>query len=437
MDENMMTETPEEISGDNSKAETSAAEQVAAKLAEVKPASGISQSVVDAVEEANGTVPSGAAQNKPTNSVSPNRPMAGRVAPATTGAGQNAAARQGQAGTAGRTQAQTVSRGDGVHRQSSGQSHNGSAHRSSTQHHSGNGKGAGRSDKTARKQEAQLNLFRFLTIILLLVLIVVLGCWGIRLYRENRAENQYDTMQEQVNHYQPIQVTDGDLTTEVETETQEPESGIVIPEKNLDWEELRQENQDIYAWIYIPGTNVDYPVVQHPSDDTYYLDHNLDGSKGYPGCIYTQSMNRKDFTDFNTVIYGHHMKTGSMLKTIHAFEEEDFFLENQYLYIYTDKGPLVYHIYAAYETDNAHILNTNDFTSEEGINAYLKKAYLGKNVNGYYRDGVEITAENRIVTLSTCIAGKSSRRYVVQGVLMNAPYVDYGAEDMDTESLGL
>ena len=42
------------------------------------------------------------------------------------------------------------------------------------------------------------------------------------------------------------------------------------------------------------------------------LDHCIDGSYGYPGCIYTENLNRKDFTDNNTVIYGHNMKNDSM-----------------------------------------------------------------------------------------------------------------------------
>ena len=40
--------------------------------------------------------------------------------------------------------------------------------------------------------------------------------------------------------------------------------GIEIPEKDIDFAALQEENSDVYAWIYVPGTNVDYPVLQHP-----------------------------------------------------------------------------------------------------------------------------------------------------------------------------
>lgn len=52
--------------------------------------------------------------------------------------------------------------------------------------------------------------------------------------------------------------------------------------------------------IYILGTVIDYPILQHKTEQDFYLDHNVDGSLGYPGCIYTQIRNKKAFTDFAT-----------------------------------------------------------------------------------------------------------------------------------------
>lgn len=120
-------------------------------------------------------------------------------------------------------------------------------------------------------------------------------------------------------------------TETAETETATEEQSEVIPVK---FEELQAVNPDIYAWITVPGTVIDYPILQHASDNTYYLMHNIDGSYGYPGCIYTENMNSKDFTDNNTVIYGHNMKNGSMFAQLHKFEDPDFFNENREVLIY-------------------------------------------------------------------------------------------------------
>lgn len=133
------------------------------------------------------------------------------------------------------------------------------------------------------------------------------------------------------------------------TETAEAEAAseetAVIPVK---FGELQSVNPDVYAWITVPGTEIDYPILQHPSDNSYYLMHNIDGSYGYPGCIYTENLNSKDFTDNNTVIYGHNMKNGSMFAQLHKFEDPDFFRGNREVLIYLPDEVLHYTIFAAH-----------------------------------------------------------------------------------------
>ena len=91
--------------------------------------------------------------------------------------------------------------------------------------------------------------------------------------------------------------------------------------------ELQAQNSDTVGWIEIPGTKVDYPILQSSTDDSYYLNHNIDGSEGYPGSIYTESYNGKTFEDFNTVIYGHNMKDDTMFGDLHSYEDSAFMKE--------------------------------------------------------------------------------------------------------------
>ena len=79
--------------------------------------------------------------------------------------------------------------------------------------------------------------------------------------------------------------------------------------------EAQEINSDAYAWIEIKDTNIHYPILQHESDDAYYLNHRIDGVAGYPGSIYTERVNAKDFSDYNTVVYGHNMKNKTMFVT--------------------------------------------------------------------------------------------------------------------------
>lgn len=196
--------------------------------------------------------------------------------------------------------------------------------------------------------------------------------------------------------------------------------GVPIPEKEIDFAELQANvNQDIYAWIHIPDTQIDYPVLQHPTDNSYYLDYNLDGSKGYPGCIYTEDYNKKDFSDPNTVIYGHNMKNGTMFAGLHLFEDSEYFEDHPYVYIYTEDKLYVYEIFAAYESGNEHILYNNDFSDRYVFLKYLSKIMNSRTMNGNIREDISVTADNRIITLSTCAANKPDKRYLVQGVLLN------------------
>ena len=271
--------------------------------------------------------------------------------------------------------------------------------------------------------QKKLNFYKILCAVLVVVLVIVIAAMWYRNYTQNKAGDIYKDLQSQVNSASPnVTVEDSETETEEDAEPVEEdilsELGVEIPEKNLDWDVLRETNKDIYAWIYIPETNVDYPVLQSETDDEYYLMHNLDGSYGYPGCIFTQLLNSKDFTDYNTVLYGHNMKNGTMFRTLHYYQNEEFFYNNPYIYIYTENGVLVYEIFAAYNAGDEHILNTYDLRTEEGFASYLDTVKEGAYLGGYIRADVDVTTANHIITLSTC-TDQSDERYLVQAVLLN------------------
>lgn len=267
------------------------------------------------------------------------------------------------------------------------------------------------------------DIYKIICIILLIILIGIVAVWGYRIIVENRANSKYEEIQNTVNSAAKQAETEAviietETEEETETETEEAQNAFDIPEKNLDWSSLYAENKDIYAWIYIPGTQVDYPVLQSALDDTYYLNHNIDGSYGKPGCIYTEKINSKDFTNYNTVLYGHNMKNGEMFGCLHDYEDKTFFDENPYVYVYTEEKTYVYEIFAAYTATNAHILNTNDFSTQEGFADYLDNVVYNKALTGNFRNDTRVTSDNRIITLSTCTSN-SSKRWLVQAVLVN------------------
>lgn len=258
-------------------------------------------------------------------------------------------------------------------------------------------------------------------IILAICVLVFCVSGGILLHKyvsEQRAQEKFESLSETVLKEQDTQENETQIEEETEEETIFTYLGIDDPGKVLDWEYLAEVNEDIYAWIYIPGTKVDYPILQHPTDNAYYLEYNLDGSKGYPGCIYTENYNTKDFTDHNTLIYGHNMKNGTMFHALHSFKEDEFFEKNRYLFIYTPEELLVYDIFAAYTFTDAHILYYYDCFTEDGFSDYMNMVFRDYGKSGNFREGVEVTGEDHIVTLSTCIGNQPDKRYLVQAVLV-------------------
>lgn len=200
--------------------------------------------------------------------------------------------------------------------------------------------------------------------------------------------------------------------------------GVPVPEnKAVDFVSLQEEtNADIYAWIYIPNTNIDYPVLQHPTDNSFYLLHNLDGSSGYPGCIYTENYNSKDWTDPVTLLYGHTMNsTGTMFNQLHKFEDEEFFDENQYILIYTPEKLLAYQIFAAEVHSDEHILLNHDFSDPESFQKFFSEVQDTSGSEKLVREGVELSEDSKIIALSTCMKdnNRPSNRWLVYGVLLN------------------
>lgn len=195
--------------------------------------------------------------------------------------------------------------------------------------------------------------------------------------------------------------------------------GFDVPDKKIDFPALQSENADIYSWITIPGTPIDYPVVQKEDELDYYLMHNLNGSYGYPGCIYTQYYNAKDWMDNNTVIYGHNMKDGTMFTALHRYKDSEFFEKNPYVYIYTANEILVYQVFAAYETSDVHLLlafNTEDPDSFEG---YLKGILENEeSMSDHFDRSLKLNSKDKIISMETCIGNKPTRRYLVQAVLV-------------------
>ena len=193
-------------------------------------------------------------------------------------------------------------------------------------------------------------------------------------------------------------------------EEEEEEEEIIIP---IDFAALKAQNEDVYAWVDIEDTNVHYPILQSPTDDSYYLNHTIDHVAGLPGSIYTERVNAKDFSDFNTLIYGHDMKNGTMFKDLHKFENREFFDTHDTVMIYTETEIKTYRVFAAVIYDDRHIMYSYDNDNISDRKAFIQSLYDVGDRGSFFREGMEIDENSKLITMSTCIGGRPDRRYIV------------------------
>lgn len=189
---------------------------------------------------------------------------------------------------------------------------------------------------------------------------------------------------------------------------------------NIDWNKLKERNTDVYSWVYVPGTKVDHVVVQ-PSkskSDLYYIDKDLDKNYKFAGTIFSERMNKKDYSDPVTVLYGHNMINGSMFATLHKFHNPKFFKKHKKMYVYQPHRRITYKIYTAYTYDDRHIMNSFDFKDAKVLKDYQKMTLNPKSMDKNVRKNTTLDANSKILTLSTCTNGASNTRYLVQGVLI-------------------
>ena len=256
-------------------------------------------------------------------------------------------------------------------------------------------------------------LYLFISIFSFVIVLVALAAIGILFFSFKQARDDYSQLASQARDSASDRIIKPfwDRKDSIDPEAPDP---VDIP---IDFDFLLGENQDIIGWIQVDGTPIDYPILYDTTFNNYYLNRNYKGSYIGGGSIFVLGENAGDFTDFNTVVYGHNMLDGSMFAKLHQFRKRDFFDSHGEIIVYTPDRKLTYQVFAAYRRDNLNIIANNDFSTEELRTEYIESIYGNTAVANFDLER-EVTASDRILTLSTCI-GNPAYRFVVQGVLIS------------------
>lgn len=192
---------------------------------------------------------------------------------------------------------------------------------------------------------------------------------------------------------------------------------FLIESNRLNLPELQQYNPECYAWLDIPDTEMSFPLVQPSEDLSWYLSHDFFGNEDEDGCIYTEYYNSRDFDDPNTVVYGRN--TAKRFGGLHQYQDRDFFDSHSEILVYTGDGVLEYQVFAAYPFDDRHLLMNWDFWNPDVFSVYLAEILNQRKMDVFLDPDAEVTAEDRILTLSTGVEGEPQKRYLVQAVLVS------------------
>lgn len=282
-------------------------------------------------------------------------------------------------------------------------------------------------------------LNKTLAVAILSVVMVGLVFLGLKLARQRRNEELYQKLK---NDYKPEITAENFVIVEepiptpaavsvesVEAETQEDveeieEDSRIYVNQVIDFDELSEVNPDIYAWISIDEIEVNYPVLQCDVDD-YYLNRNLDHSKGFPGCIYSNVDTGSDFESRVTILYGHDLNNNKMFGALRQLHSEEKFDEVENIVIYTPECRLTYQIIIARRHNDNYLPIEFSYFNESGMEKFLQ--FIEDPISTYdskisHRREAGYSMDDKYLVLSTCVPNENGTRYIVVSKLIEVAY---------------
>lgn len=248
-------------------------------------------------------------------------------------------------------------------------------------------------------------------VVLLLVFVGSLGRIGWQLLQYRTGGESYDKAAELVKLPERVEP---DEANEPDGDTGEPADTdpYAAALRDIDLTALQQVNSDVLGWIMIPDTNISYPVVQGDDND-YYLNHTWEKKWNAVGAIFMDWRCSGDLSGFNTILYGHRMKDRSMFGTLSSYGSADYWAAHPDIYLVDGSGLHRYAVFAAYEVSVVGTTYELNFADEASRQAFIEFCLSQSVID----TGVTPTADDRVLTLSTCTGLGHATRWVVQGVL--------------------
>lgn len=175
---------------------------------------------------------------------------------------------------------------------------------------------------------------------------------------------------------------------------------------------LRELNPDYACWLYSAGTQIDYPVVQC-DDNAYYLKRMFNGKYNSAGTLFIDYRNLPAFQDPNTLIYGHHMRNGSMFKSITYYEDQEWYESHPFMLMIAESEIAIIELVAGYRTTSKDHCYDIAISDDVDLMNFAREAKEKSD----FETETEIRPDDRLVTLSTCAYEYDGARCIAIGRL--------------------
>lgn len=218
-----------------------------------------------------------------------------------------------------------------------------------------------------------------------------------------QAEEEYKKLDQACAQDLEIPSTDNDT---------EPISSDFCP-ITVDFQMLKTINPDIVGWIYGEGTGISYPVVQGDNNE-FYLSHMPDYTYNQSGSIFMDCRNTDQSEISNKILYGHHMKNGSMFAGLQKYANQDYYeAHNSFYYLTENKNYRLEILRAGVTTDASDVYRTA-FSSVQEKKSCVDRWDRKSCISSVFQE----KADASLMTLSTCSYVTKNARFVVQGQLI-------------------
>lgn len=206
------------------------------------------------------------------------------------------------------------------------------------------------------------------------------------------------------------------IASESRKEPSDLEQGPVVPEIcpiTVDFQVLKKINPDIVGWIYGEDTKINYPVVRG-EDNEYYLTRMPDQRENASGSIFMDCRNRELSPLSNQILYGHHMKNGSMFAGLVKYKSQEYYKAHSYFFYLTENKRYRLEILRGQVTTDASDFYRTEFSSEEDKEACVNRWNKASCLTPLFTEATDAP----LMTLSTCSYETADARFVLQGQLI-------------------